>query len=140
MTQYPALVYGTLRPGCSNYKYFLDGETISEEIVTIDGFTMRGRTGYPYVVQGSKTITATLVHVHPYVYDEVMQDLDYLEGFHGDGSPDNHYDRILHTFTVNGEEVTAWIYVASKGYGRYMAYDLPVIESGDWVEHIKSRW
>ena len=138
MTQYPALVYGTLRPGCGNYKYFLDNKTISEEIVTIEGFTMRGERGYPYIVYGDTNITATLVHIHPLAYDKVLKSLDRLEGFHDVGNSNNHYDRVLHTFTMNGKEIQAWIYVASQAFGQYLAYELPVIKSGDWVAHVRS--
>lgn len=139
-TQYPVLVYGTLRPGGGNYNYFLDGYTTSEENIRIDGFTMFGQSGYPYLALGNNTITATLVTIEPDVYDRIMRGLDSLEGYRGEGNAHNHYDRVLHTFTWKGVERKAWIYVAINDYSVRLAHSLPVIASGDWIKHVTHQY
>lgn len=133
----PVLVYGTLRPGCSNYPSFLEGRTVDEQNVRIDGFTMHSRGGFPYLVRGEGTVTATLVSIPQGRYTEVMRGLDMLEGFHGDNDPHNHYDRVVHTVTLpDGTEVDAFIYVAAPRVADEVRKNLPVIESGDWVQFV----
>lgn len=137
MIQYPVLVYGTLRPGCGNYEAFLRGNTVHEQEVRVDGFVMHGHSGFPYIVRGDGSIVATLVYVAPDLYEKVVQGLDYLEGFREEGSSNNHYDRVLHTFVSEGVTYSAYIYVAENEFSKSNAATLPVIESGDWVEHQK---
>ena len=139
MTQYPVLVYGTLRPTGHNYENFLGGFTTYEENVTVDGFTMFAGEGYPYLTLGERSITATLCYVDEAAYDFVVKRLDFLEGFRGENVRSNHYDRILHTFTLRGETVQAWIYVASAGVQADVERSLFILESGDWIEHVLER-
>jgi gamma-glutamylcyclotransferase (GGCT)/AIG2-like uncharacterized protein YtfP len=134
--QYPVLVYGTLRPSGSNYDRFLGGATESEVDVYLDGFLMYGSSGCPFLVRGDRTVTATLVHIYPEQYNEIMVGLDRLEGFRSDGHPDNSYDRVLHTFTHDGETVQAWVYLCSKWLLPYISDTTPVLESGDWIQHV----
>jgi gamma-glutamylcyclotransferase (GGCT)/AIG2-like uncharacterized protein YtfP len=134
-TQYPVLVYGTLRPGCGNYNAFLAGNTVLEQDVAIDGFDMYTNGGFPYLVDGDSTVTATLVYLDSENYDETMQGLDFLEGFHGEGSYMNHYDRRLLKFTVDGLDRQAWIYIASEHTGARVRETLPLIEHGDWLRY-----
>lgn len=133
--QYPVLVYGTLRPYCGNYERFLEGYTTKEVTVKLDGFTMWGNQGFPYLTRGDRTITATLVTIDEDRYAEVLLSLDWLEGYHGENTYSNHYDRVLHTFTHEGKEYSAWIYVASKGFERFVKENYPILESGDWFQH-----
>lgn len=135
--QYPALVYGTLRPGCGNYFNLLEGNTISEEDVRIDGYTMYGRTSFPYLTFGDSTVTATLIHINPDRYHTVLQSLDWLEGYSHENSPSNHYDRKLVEIMHDGELIKAWIYIAAPRVAEDVRNNLPVIENGDWVEHIR---
>lgn len=135
MNQYPVLVYGTLRPGGSNYSYFLDGATMLETNVRIDGFTMLAGSGYPYLIEGDRTVTATLVYILPEDYVDVMRRLDFLEGFKSEGSNSNHYDRKLVTFDNDGVPTQAWVYVAAPNTARQALSMLPILESGDWIEH-----
>jgi gamma-glutamylcyclotransferase (GGCT)/AIG2-like uncharacterized protein YtfP len=138
-THYPALVYGTLRPGEGNYSWCLKGYTTSEVDVRLDGFTMHGQSGYPYVTRGIGTITATLVTIDDFVYGRVLNSLDNLEGYRGEGDHHNHYDRVLHTFNMeDGTEVKAWIYLAQNEFSLRQARSLPVIPSGDWVKHVSA--
>jgi gamma-glutamylcyclotransferase (GGCT)/AIG2-like uncharacterized protein YtfP len=128
------LVYGTLRPGQSNYYNFLEGRTERERTVTLKGFRMYAGMGFPYVVQTDtdETIVADLIDLRAADYDETVRGLDMLEGYRGPGK-NNHYDRVLVTVEdVDGTEVQAWIYVAHKSLHRDIAENLPVLAGGDW--------
>jgi gamma-glutamylcyclotransferase (GGCT)/AIG2-like uncharacterized protein YtfP len=131
---FPILVYGTLRPTGGNYENILEGYTVHEELVTLDGFTMYAYSGFPYVAVGGNTIEANLIYIHPSLYTDVMRNLDRLEGYSGPGRA-NHYDRILHTFTLEGEEIQAWMYVVNGDLKADVEANLPVIEDGNWLAH-----
>lgn len=131
-TQFPFLVYGTLRPGNSNYGYHLDGKIIHYETVTVDGFVMLATPtqGFPFVVPGEGSIVAELVYVNPENYDQVLASLDTLEGYR-EGSYNNLYDRVLVQFEAEGTTRQAYIYVASPATQREITH-IPVMEHGDW--------
>lgn len=133
--EYPVLVYGTLRPGGTNYENFLAGDTTSEENVQIHGFSMYSNVGYPYLTTGEGTVTATLVSVKPEEYDATMYGLDFLEGYRGeDPGRANHYNRRLATFTHEGAEKKAWIYVLPE-QKKHQVSSLPHISGGDWLQY-----
>ena len=135
------LVYGTLRPGQSNYYNFLEGRTERERTVTLKGFRMYAGLGFPYVIQTDtdETIVADLIDLKADEYDETVRGLDMLEGYRGPGM-NNHYDRVLVTVEdVDGTEVQAWIYVAHKSVHRRVAEDLPVLAGGDWSKLEQER-
>lgn len=134
------LVYGTLRPGDGNYNHFLAGDTIFEENVQLEGFTMYAGSGYPYLAYGNNTVTATFVTVSDEKYEDVLRRLDMLEGFTSFDSNTNHYDRKLHTFILNGEEKQAWIYLASSWVHNDIRDTFPVLQSGDWIKHINDKY
>lgn len=136
---HPVLVYGTLRPSGSNYGRFLKGSTSKEQKIEIDGFTMYDGNGFPFLTKGDSKVTATLVHLDDETYRDVMDGLDFLEGFKDDNDPSNGYDRVLHTFEVDGKETQAWLYVASPSIAEYVKQELPVIDKGDWLEHDAAR-
>lgn len=135
---HPVLVYGTLRPEGTNYNHFMEGNTVDEKNVELDGFTMYDGKGFPFLTKGEagSKVVATLTYMNDKKYRRVMEDLDTLESFRDDGDPMNGYDRVLHTITVEGSEVNAWIYVASPSVAKYAERTLPVIESGDWIKHM----
>ena len=130
----PALVYGTLRPGEHNYTTFLEGNTIKETTVRVNGFRMYGGGGFPYITEGeaNESIVAELVYIDPEIYSRVLRGLDFLEGYRGEDT-NNHYDRIITTVEVDGETIEAWIYVAGD-YAKGGLDKLPVVEHGDWIK------
>lgn len=136
MSIYPVLVYGTLRPGGSNYGHFLAGRTTNERTIGLNGFRMLGGQGYPYVIKGDAEdkIVGTLCDIDPAKYDDVVEGLDFLEGYRGPDE-DNHYDRVLIKFTLgNGEVVKAWTYLANRSMVGRIVKNLPVVEHGDWLK------
>lgn len=134
---YPVLTYGTLRPGCSNY-VFLEGRSTPMGEVVMDGYKMFAGINYPYVVEGDGEIVATLNTIDPKHYDEAMHDLDFLEGFKGTGSRQNHYERILVDVLFNGEMIKAWMYVAmDERVVARVVNDLYFLPGGDWMEFLE---
>jgi gamma-glutamylcyclotransferase (GGCT)/AIG2-like uncharacterized protein YtfP len=131
-TQYPVLTYGTLRPGHHNYM-LLDGYTTYEADVQVQGFDMYVFPGFPYVLDGKGTIKGTLSFIDPEFYNEVMADLDYLEGFSAEGNPWNHYDRTLVDVEFAGTTIKAWMYVARQAttVDRVLSNLMPWAD-GDW--------
>lgn len=137
--QLPIITYGTLRPGCGNYLNLLEGRTISEDTVYLTGYQMRGRSGFPYVIvtgDDNDRVVGTLVHVAPELYERTLSSMDSLEGYR-EGSNQNHYDRILVNYELNGEIGQAYMYVAGSGFALDMANELPIIPEGDWIEHVR---
>lgn len=131
-TQYPFLVYGTLRPGNGNYAFHLAGKVVHTETVTVEGLEMRATPtqGFPFVVPGEGSIVADLVYVNPDDYDQVLTSLDRLEGYVPD-SRHNLYDRVLVQFTADGIDRLAYVYIASESTVRRITH-IPVMEHGDW--------
>ena len=139
MNNLPVLVYGTLRPGGSNYGGFLQGLTTAEQNVQLEGFIMYGESGCPFLDRGDRVVTATLVHLEENHYQETLAHLDLLEGYRGPGDDENSYERILHTFTLDGVKTQAWVYVMSDSLKVYVLGSTPVLESGDWIAHVRDR-
>lgn len=112
-------VYGTLLSDFHNNYLLQDSPMISDAKSLFWG-TMYSNGGFPIL---SLDEPASLIKVELYrvTSQEVMDDLDSLEGFPG------WYDRSIRTFTtMEGEKVKAWIYHQDK------ALPLPVVESGCW--------
>lgn len=133
------IVYGTLRPGGRNYEEFLAANTIFEQNIQLEGFVMYAKPTYPYLAYGHGTITATLVIIHDDKYEQVLKNLDTLEYFFGESNPFNEYDRKLHSFILNDEPFQAWLYLISSKVHAEIKGIIPVVKSGDWLEHIKNK-
>lgn len=127
------LVYGTLRPGAHNYQRILLGQTISEETVSVPGYSMYSNSGFPYIVpelNRDNSIVATLIELNPFNYRETVSKLDSLEGFHGYSRGFNHYSRVIVDYHKYGVLDQAFIYVANES----RILSLPKIKSGDWYQ------
>lgn len=128
MQQLPVFVYGTLRPGCANFSWTLDGNTTSITPATLDAAVMYRGPGFPYVAAGDGVVVGDLIDLVPGRYRDVLATLDRLEGYDPDrrgGS--NHYDRVQRTVTTADGPRPAWVYMVASGPGR------EPIRSGDWL-------
>lgn len=107
-------VYGTLKKGFRNYKYYLDQLEPTKAI--LKGFELHSGPGFPYANYGKGTI-----HGEVYQIDKgKLQRLDYLEGI------PNHYQRVVCYPEANGKELECWIYISNN------AANYPKIEDGIW--------
>lgn len=138
----PCFVYGTLRSGQGNYQWCLRGRTVSEQPATLTGGVMYDSGGFPYVVQTNEAtdvIVGDLMFLDPDLYADTANSLDGLEGFYAEGSRRNHYDRRIVTVTTeDGKQHRAYTYLVPEHHIAQVTR-LPLIESGNWVEHDDNR-
>jgi gamma-glutamylcyclotransferase (GGCT)/AIG2-like uncharacterized protein YtfP len=143
-TQLPFFVYGTLRRHQGNYQRFLEGRTASEVPGFLDGHALFA-AGIPYVVESTPdaVVVGDLVFVAPWDYEDVLADLDRLEGCSARRGADCHYQRHpcpVRYVDADGVEasVVAWVYLAGPSARARLAGTMPV-PGGDWVALSQSR-
>lgn len=115
----PIFVYGTLMPGFSNYRVYLEGKTEKELPATAKG-KMYDVGSFPAVVDGDRNVKGYLIYIKSNC-EKILKSLDELEGC--------LYTRnIVEVSLENGETEFAWIYrwVLSTD-------SLVEIPSGDWA-------
>ena len=142
--QLPFFVYGTLRPGQGNYRRFLGGRTAQEVPALLDGHAVFD-LGIPYVVEctaGATVVVGDLVFVAPQHYEDVLGDLDRLEGYNA-RRPGGHYERqalpVRHQGAGGSEaSALAWVYLAGAAVRARLVEACPV-PGGDWVAASASR-
>ena len=114
-------VYGTLKSGHGNSKYFLENdESVCLGKCTIDGnFTMVNLGAFPGVIPtGNNTIHGEVWEVS----EKVSKRLDRLEGYDPDPNQ-RYYDKmVVETAFGNAE-----IYILDESHLNY-----PKIETGEW--------
>ena len=124
-------VYGTLRVGEGNYKRLLANKEganyLGEDI--IEDFTMVHLGGFPALVKnediGPNSLQLPVKGDVFEVDDEVMQNLDWLEGY------PSFYDRMEVETADNGE---CWVYYHNDLDERTKKeYSESIIQSNDWL-------
>lgn len=139
MNNRPVFVYGTLRPGYHNHDWALKGRTVSEETATLNQAVMFDYGHFPFVSithpeAATHQVQGVLVTIPDEHYQDVVKDLDMLEGYRAPGSNTNLYDRVeVEVTTRSGATVTAWTYVAAANREAVIG-NLPIVESGDWAD------
>jgi gamma-glutamylcyclotransferase (GGCT)/AIG2-like uncharacterized protein YtfP len=100
--------------------------------------------GIPYVVESTADVTVVgdLVFVAPQHYEDVLGDLDRLEGY-SPRRPGGHYQREalpVRYQGAGGAEITvvAWVYLAGQAVRARLLGACPV-PGGDWVAASASR-
>ncbi|MFC1743338.1 gamma-glutamylcyclotransferase family protein [Candidatus Riflebacteria bacterium] len=116
----PVFVYGTLRKGFGNHKYYLKGSPFIGTGKTVEKYAMYA-TSIPYVVQGEglSRISGEVYRVD----SETLDNLDSLEGH-----PDFYCREITEIEMDDGSIIRAWLYFypETKGW---------LIESGDFKDN-----
>ncbi len=113
----PLFVYGTLKPGKSNYASFLAGRTVAEQPASLAGAALFTHGPYPYLVIDSglvetyDQVSGTLLTIHPALYCEVLNRIDWLEGYRP-GCSSSEYQRLARAVQTIQGPVEAWLYVA----------------------------
>lgn len=132
----PVFVYGTLLPGFGNYQWNLEGHTLMEETATMQGKMYDFMGSYPVVdVSEPGTVKGVIMHIKPSVFQDVLANLDSLEGY-TPGQKHNMYDRVVINATaVGGSVVECYTYTMGAMF-KYDNRPMPVIEDGDWAKFI----
>jgi gamma-glutamylcyclotransferase (GGCT)/AIG2-like uncharacterized protein YtfP len=108
--RYPVFVYGTLRPCWWNARLWEGRATPTHDGTAILLGYKLVRTAFPYAVPAATAQTVgTLIVPHPHLYDEVLADMDVLEGVRS-----GHYDRIRVAVLTEAEPCFAWVYVPAR--------------------------
>lgn len=135
-TPMPVFVYGTLRPGCGNYSWALEGKTVQEQEGFLPGTSMYSNGGFPYVIEdGGEGVVGTLIDIDPNALNDTMSQLDMLEGMsHGLEDDMNHYNRYQRFIQIADKYfVKAWVYMPPKvDYDRIREVNTH-LEDGDWM-------
>ena len=141
--QHQVFVYGTLRPGQGNYRRLLEGHTIQETPCIANGLALFGDT-IPYAARfpGAR-IVGDLITIDPNQYNQVLANLDRLEGYHADKPAGSHYIRTTrpviatnHLPGGTGTHHIAWIYLT----GAWINPDrMTRIPGDDWLAQVSAR-
>ena len=100
--------YGTLRRGLSNHD-LIDGRYSKVKESQVKGFKKITKGCLPYAITAPDSILDG--ELYEFETDEILSDLDLLEGYNLPGYDYNHYDRIT-IQDINGLE--AYMYVMSE--------------------------
>ena len=160
MNRLPFFVYGTLRPGFGfqNFEYTLKEHVTDGGLATVAAASLWHLGGFPGIYfEGNPValssascgsfkfhgdVTGSLLYVadpSEEAYMEALSQADSLEGFLGEGHPDNMYRRIAVDCIVasSGKLVKAWVYeslIDPSG----MSGATPVLD-GDWAKFVQDR-
>ena len=145
---HPVFVYGTLRPGMSNNRWFRGADSNRTD-ATMTGYELVTNGSYPYLLpasasvgsdaagQSAPVVRGTLVFVDPADWEAVAASLDELEGT-DPARPvhdDNLYNRVLaEVVTDAGERVTAWVYIPPVSKQAQLRERYPLVPGGEWTE------
>jgi gamma-glutamylcyclotransferase (GGCT)/AIG2-like uncharacterized protein YtfP len=116
--QLPFFVYGTLRPGGSNYGRYLAGRTLAEVDASLAGAALFSPGAFPFLTlepdlaAPDAVAHGTLITVAPAQYAAALPLLDTLEGYTPGGDA-NLYERIATSVLTAGGPQRAWVYIAA---------------------------
>ncbi len=117
-------VYGTLLEGEYNHSRLAGSRKIAEQ-VWVKGELYDTGCGYPALyAEGEQQVYGELYEVN----DAVMQQVDWLEGYHGPSDPGNHYEKIEIEVFGQSDSLKALTYV----YAFPKTRKIQKIESGNW--------
>ena len=119
-------VYGSLRKGMSN-SFLLEG---AEYICSsrVPNFKMISLGGFPAVDKVADPNESILVEFY-YVDDDILEQLDYLEGYRGSLYEDNFYERIRVTHIRDND---TYMYIMPGCLTQYEE-----VHDGDWTEFVR---
>ncbi|MFN5515469.1 MAG: gamma-glutamylcyclotransferase [Cyanobacteriota bacterium] len=111
MTHCRVFVYGTLKPGESNYGAYCEGKVLVEEKAYCWGRLYGLNLGYPGLTQGTERVWGYLLTFRD---PRSLEDLDVLEDYQPGRAPsENEYQRRLTPiYGPNHQPLgVAWVYI-----------------------------
>ena len=135
-------VYGSLREGFFNYNKYLANRVIEKKEAKVENMNLYHMPykGYPAITVGKDTVRGEIMVLREGCYEETMKAMDEMEGFIGDGNPDNEYHKVIleveHLHTAEKEKCFVYFYNKDKD----LLFDSSAIyiPHGDWKEHMIS--
>lgn len=106
-------VYGTLKPGGSNYSAYCSGKVMQAQAVIAQGILFELPAGYPAMTLGAGWVQGSLLWFQD---RQMLEQLDYLEDYDPSRSPDkNLYHRQqIQVFDPSQQPLgDAWVYLMS---------------------------
>jgi gamma-glutamylcyclotransferase (GGCT)/AIG2-like uncharacterized protein YtfP len=120
------LVYGTLRQNCGA-SGFLNGTDYQGD-VRLPGYDMYNLGGFPGIVPNPDNKEGVVCEVFDGVTPEIMENLDYYEGYRPDYPPErSHYLR--KKVEVRGEPMFVYVFNRPTDLGWHVP-----IKTGDWKD------
>lgn len=135
-------VYGSLREGFFNYDKYLKGKVVSIKPAKLENKIVYHMPykGYPAIMEGNGVVYGEIMEIIPKIYDETMEAMDIMEGFKGEGNPENEYHKTIleavHLDTEKKEE--CYVYYYNPAIDDRFKDEAIFVENGDWVKHMKS--
>lgn len=121
-------VYGTLRKGCGNHYHLKDSNVeFVGHYVTNPVYTLYNIGAFPGLVK--KGATSVTLEIYKVNSEKVELSLDALEGYYSDDPTNSMYNKDI----IDTPFGPAFIYFWNGDTAQ-----LKGIESGDWIDHIKS--
>ena len=137
VTYQPAFVYGTLRPGGGNHGLWGSrAEARHDDRCFVVGFALVHNGHFPYLIPAATSQSVgCLIYPHADHYDDVLADMDRLEGV------PNHYNRVTVAVMLRRGITSAWTYIPAGGGDGDIA-NLPDVATDDrgfhnWRLHMR---
>lgn len=134
------LVYGTLRQGFGNSALWRGTELSVSPCLIHDVRLVMGPFRYPYALPSKGALAVgDLITLDPRFADEVMDNLDYLEGV-----SHQNYERVEGTYATLDEpqtKNTGWLYIAHpRTIAQYNLDFNTSILNNDWANVARRTW
>lgn len=104
-------VYGTLKPGESNYQIYCQGKTIAEIAAYTRGQIYHLAPGYPGMTVGNNKVKGYLLSFSD---SKILDYLDYLENYSENRATklNDYYRQQIPVYSLSDESLgTAWCYL-----------------------------
>lgn len=130
-------VYGSLRENFFNYDIYLKGQVIESQIGKIKGklYHMPNK-GYPAVVEGTDDVYGEIISIKN--FHENLESMDKMEGFIGEGHPNNEYNRVIVDVELveSGGVEQAYSYIYNLPHEEDFKTHSEYVPHGDWKKHM----
>lgn len=133
------VIHGSLREGMYNYDRYLKGRVLSNTKGYVKGslHEIKGVV-YPALVSGDDLILGEIMEIKE---DDILTELDELEGFISEGHIDNEYDKVMLDIYNESHEIIKKlpVYVFNMNNPKHQGILGEPIETHDYVAHMKQK-
>ena len=137
-------VYGSLREGFFNYDKYLAGKVVEKKDAILENMRLYHMPykGYPAIINGQDSILGEIMVINEADYDSTLEAMDAMEGFLGEGNPENEYHKmIFEVENLESNEIeSCYVYFYNKDKDELFDYKAVYLPNGDWKEHMLSNY